>query len=79
MLSREIKKDPTCTHKVAVHATERPRLTLDSYFEKASGSGSAALTQMCMGVYYVFSMQNDVPIVSELQTPPWCARPLFKS
>ena len=47
-----------------MHAAKRPRQILDSYFEKASGSGSEASTQTCMGVY-VFSMKNEVPIVTE--------------
>ena len=51
MLSHEIEKDPTCAHKMAMYATKRPRLTLDSYFEKASGSGSEAST---LGVYTCF-------------------------
>ena len=67
----------------------RPRLTLDSYFEKASGSGSASVDSNVYGCLY-FSMQNEVPIVSELprfaqegrklpHPPLWWAQPLYKS
>ena len=49
-----MEKDPTYAHKMAMHATKRPRLTLDRYFEKAGGSGIRALTQKCMGVCMCF-------------------------
>ena len=61
---RSRRIDPTCAHKLAMY--ERPRLTLDSYFEKASGSGSEASTQMWLPSLHEFSMQDEVPIVSEL-------------
>ena len=47
--THEIKKDLMCAHKMAMQATKRSRLTLDSYFEKAHGSGNEALTQTCTG------------------------------
>ena len=90
--SRETERDPMCAHKMAVHVTKRPRLTLDNYFEKASGSDSEASTETSMGVYTCFLCKNEVPIVSELLSfkqegenstlvhpPPWWTRPLFGS
>ena len=83
MLSCEIKNNPMCAHKIAMHATKRRRLTLDSYFERASGSGSEVLTQMCMGDYIHVIYENES--ANSLRTssllphpPPWRARPLFK-
>ena len=42
--------------------------TQNSYAKTASGPGSEASTQTCL---YVFSMQNEVPIVSELPRFAW--------
>ena len=90
MHSHETERDPMCAHKMAMHVTKRPRMTLDNYFEKASGSDSETSTQTSMGVYTCFVCKNEVPLVSKLLSfkqegenstlvhpPPWWTRPLF--
>ena len=64
MLSREIKKDPTCAHKKAMHPTKGPRLTLDSYFENASGSDGEASTQT--------TSTNTSNMLTASATESWC-------
>ena len=59
MLSREIEKDPTWAHKMAmIYSVAKALLkdqdlSLDSYFENASRSGSEASTQTCMSVLFM--------------------------